>query len=519
LSTELLHPAEGLREPVPIEPARGLRANSLLGGVAILLTLTVVQRLIGFARAILFCRWLSPAELGQWDMAWGFLMLAAPLAVLSLPGTFGRYVEYYRQRGQLRIFLRRTALFCIMLGGFAAALICAAPRMVSDLIFGNPDQTELVLLLAGSLMFVIAYNYLISLFTALRCMWLVCGLELANSVCFAIVGVGLLLIVDCNSSSVVIAFGGASLVCSLGAVWWLRRAWQSSPADIMPQAYRAFWLKLIPFSAWIMVNNLLTNLFQVADRYILVHFAPSGNGDGLALVGQYHSSRVVPLLLASIAAMLGTMLLPYLSHDWEAGRRGRVSRQMNLFIKLLALGMMVASAAVLTGAPLLFQAGFQGKYADGLGVLPWTLVYCSWFGAATVAQMYLWCAERAALASAALLIGLATGVALNLVLAPWMGLTGVALGTTTANFTVLIFTLWFCRRCGLRRDRGLWIVLLAPLALCLGIEIALLALAGVAWTAIRTDWLLSREDKRQIANYIVSVAERQVPCLRLRDHE
>ena len=41
-------------------------------------------------------------------MAQAFIMLAAPVIVLSLPGTFSRYVEHYRQRGQLKTFLKRT---------------------------------------------------------------------------------------------------------------------------------------------------------------------------------------------------------------------------------------------------------------------------------------------------------------------------------------------------------------------------------------------------------------------------
>src|SRR6476660_1611216 len=87
-----------------------LRSDTLADSVAILFALTAVQRLVGFGRSVLFCSWLDPEELGQWDTAFAFLMLAAPIAVLSLPGSFGRYVEYYRQRGQLRTFLRRTSL-------------------------------------------------------------------------------------------------------------------------------------------------------------------------------------------------------------------------------------------------------------------------------------------------------------------------------------------------------------------------------------------------------------------------
>ena len=61
---------------------------------------------------MLFCRWLDPEQLGLWDMAFSFLLLAAPLAVLAIPGSFGRYLEYYRRRGQLHVFLRRTSLVC-----------------------------------------------------------------------------------------------------------------------------------------------------------------------------------------------------------------------------------------------------------------------------------------------------------------------------------------------------------------------------------------------------------------------
>ena len=92
-----------------------LRTDTLADSVVVLLVLAAVQRIVGFARGILVCRWLSPDELGQWDMAFGFLTLAAPLTVLGLPGSFGRYVEYFRQRGQLRTLVRRTAIACAML--------------------------------------------------------------------------------------------------------------------------------------------------------------------------------------------------------------------------------------------------------------------------------------------------------------------------------------------------------------------------------------------------------------------
>src|SRR5690349_10543622 len=90
----------------PAKSSPPLRHETLAQSVVALLVLAVLQRGIGFVRGVLVCRWLSPDELGQWDLAFSFLTLAAPLAVLGLPGSFGRYVEHFRQRGMLGTLVR-----------------------------------------------------------------------------------------------------------------------------------------------------------------------------------------------------------------------------------------------------------------------------------------------------------------------------------------------------------------------------------------------------------------------------
>jgi hypothetical protein len=62
-------------------------ARSLAASVFVLLAVSVIQR-VGFGRGVMFAAgW--PDELGQWDVAYSFLLLAAPLIVLGLPGSFG----------------------------------------------------------------------------------------------------------------------------------------------------------------------------------------------------------------------------------------------------------------------------------------------------------------------------------------------------------------------------------------------------------------------------------------------
>jgi O-antigen/teichoic acid export membrane protein len=499
--------------PAPMESAGSLRADTLVGGVFILLTLTVIQRMVGFVREILFCRWLDAEQLGQWDMAFSFLMLAAPLAVLSLPGTFGRYVERYRQQGQLRRFLRRTAVVCALLAIPAALFVGLARTWFSHLIFGCGDQTRLVAILAGTLLAVIAFSYLTSVFTSLRNMRLVSGMELAASLIFAALGIGLMCLGRCDAESVVLAYGMGCLLTSLGAMWWLRRTYRLLPETPAPLPQRELWSRLLPFTAWIMMTNLLTSLFDLADRQMIVHCS---TGNALAEVGNYRSSRVVPLLLASVTAMIAAVATPHLTCDWEAGRRRRVSAQMNLLLKVLAAGLTAGAVLVLATAPLLFHVAFRGKYAGGLAVMPWTLIYCTWFGLTIVAQKYLWCAERAGMAAAALALGLAVNVALNLLLLPRLGLLGAVLATTAANLVALMFVMLINRRLGMHIDFGAWVALLLPIVVCLGPWNATLILLVVAIYVAVSDRLLSREEKHVLWAGIAQHAARFLAICRRR---
>ena len=112
-------------------------------------------------------------------------------------------------------------------------------------------------------------------------------------------------------------------------------------------------------------------------------------------VGQYHSSRVVPVLLIGVAELLANLLTPHLTQDWEAGHHHQVSVRLNLFLKFFGLGLVGASVAVLLAAPLLFGVAFEGKFAGGYHVMPWTLAYCCWTAITVMAQNYLSCAESA----------------------------------------------------------------------------------------------------------------------------
>jgi len=504
-----------MEEPlVESVPPPNVRSETLAASVVILLVMTVAQRLIGFGRGIMFCRWLEPEELGQWDLAFGFLNLAAPLVVLGLPGSFGRYVEYYRRRGQFRTFLRRTvgvsAIMCLV----AMVTMAVAPDWFSKLIFGETGRRQAVLWLAVCMSIVIWHNFLTSLFIAVRMYRIVTLLQFVQSVCFAAISLALLAAWPAGAVSVVIGYAVATLISAFGSVRWLRGLAAAEPPDRTPAPQRTFWAKLVPFAMWMWLSNLLANLFEVIDSYMIIHHSGMEAGEALRQVGFYHSSRIVPLLFVAVAGLLGSLITPHLSHDWEAGRRESVTLRLNLALKLLLYSLFAASVAVLFFAPVLFGIAFQNKFQGGLEVLPWTLTYCAWFGTVAVAQNYLWCAERPGLTSFALLIGLLLNIACNLMLLPRYGLQGAVWATTVAKLAALSLTYLFSAWQGMRVDLGTWLLTLALATLALGPWASLgilITLSAAAWGGLG---ILSDDELRQLRELAAQGMERGRRLLR-----
>jgi O-antigen/teichoic acid export membrane protein len=481
-----------------VEPNHAPHAETLAASVIILLVMTVAQRVIGFGRGILFVRWLQPEQLGQWDVAFAFLNLAGPLVVLGLPGSFGRYAEYFRQRGQFHTFLRRTAYVT------AAASLIATLAMVfnrawfSQLIFGINTEGTLIAWLAVCLVAVILHNFLTALFIAVRMYRVVTILQFLQGLGFAAISVGLLMLWPQGPTSVVIGYAAASLLASLASIGWLVRLSSSTVDEGEPVPQRSFWRRLIPFAVWMWVTNLISNVFDLVDRYMIVHHSGMSPDEALRQVGYYHSSRIIPLLFVGVAALLASMITPHLTTDWELGRREAVVRRLNFVLKSMSLVLLAASVAVLFVAPTLFAIGFQNKFQGGLDVLPCTLAYCAWFGIFAVAQNYLWCAERAALSSLPLVAGLVLNIVLNLFWLPRYGLPGAVWATTISNLLALVVTFQFSQRHGMRVELGTWVFALAIGGMCFGAWAGLAALVVVVVATVFSDRLFTHDEKLEL---------------------
>jgi len=139
---------------------QGFISDSIATGMLFAIVLTIGQRAVGFGRGILFCRLMTDQQLGQWSMIYSYLMLIAPLAVLGLPGCFGKFTEYYRQRGQFKSFLSRIGLLSVITTVGVSTAIFLYPEDFSYILFRDHDQAGLTRFLGVALIFVTASNFL-----------------------------------------------------------------------------------------------------------------------------------------------------------------------------------------------------------------------------------------------------------------------------------------------------------------------------------------------------------------------
>lgn len=478
--------------------------------MVILIAVTLIQRTVGFGRGVLFCRWLSPETLGQWEMTYSFLLLAAPLAVLGVPGSFGRYLEHFRQRGHLHTFIRRTTVWTTLCALLAVAVVVGLAPSFSYLLFRDYDNVGLIYGMSLCLAAIIFHHTLTSLLTALRLFRVVSAMNFGQSMLFAGLALSLLSF-NASVTSILIGYGVACLVASLCAALWVWPAIRDvdRPIEKLPQ--RDFWPQLMRFAFFVWLTNLLSHLFAIIDRYMLMHYSGMTYLEAQTQVGHYHSSRIVPLLLISFADLLSGLVMPHLSSDWEAGKREHVGKQLNLSLKLTGLGMLGFGVAVLLFSPFLFDVILQGKYSNGLTVLPWTMAGCVWYGIYALAQNYLWCAEKTRLATLPLVVGLVINIALNIVLLPIWGLYGAVAATAISSLICLIAILLLSNRYGLPLDLGTWLTAAAPITLAAGPVFAATILLVLLIASLCTNLILNASEHAQLRKLTLETLNKLKP--------
>ena len=455
----------------PAGAAAGNRiTDTLASALGVMLLMTIVQRGLGFGRGLWFCRLMNDVDVGRWSLAYDFVVMMTPIAMLGVPGSLSRFVEYFSARGRLRRFVTNTAAATVGLGLVWSAAILVGRQFFGWFIFLDCGAAGWVTSVAAAAASVVMFNYAYELCVSLRRARAASTMQFIQSVSFSVVGVGWL-IAGHHPAHLAAVFA----VCTLAGLVPAVSVWRNRHAIVAPAAGTApgvapehdaappsIWRVIAPYAASLWVMNLLANAFNFSDRYMILHHLPGGDDVTRAAVGQYHSGRIIPLLLMSLATMISGVILPYLSADWESDRRDRAITTLRRVIVAVAAGFTAGGAFVLAIAPWLFGTLLEGRYAEGLQMMPLAMVFCIWGALFVVAQDYLWVVRRGLAVGGCIAVALVINVALNFAWLPTMGLGGAVLATTVANGVMLAALLLMLRRRGFDVDLSIITAAMLP---------------------------------------------------------
>ena len=166
-------------------------------------------------------------------------MLLAPLAVLGLPGCFGKFTEHYRTRGQLQTFIRRIAWISAATTLMMSAAILLFPAQFAYILFRDPQQVTLVRFLGVAILLVSASNFLTSLMESLRQVRVVTIMRFVTGVLFAIVGTAMLNVWEDGASAATVGFAISCGIGSLPAIWilWKYREGLANDGEQLTQSH------------------------------------------------------------------------------------------------------------------------------------------------------------------------------------------------------------------------------------------------------------------------------------------
>ena len=507
LNTAATLEINGVDSQVEAGTRRELTTDTIASGLSFMLLTNILQRGIGFLRNIAFCHFLTQQDLGLWALASGFFILAAPLSVLGLPGSIGRFTELYRTRNQLAAYIGwMIAGSSIGLLLFATVLICT-PGWSSTLIFGESLSLATVGLLTATLVLVVAFNFLTELLGGLRQNRVVSKMQMVNSLSFTAMSVTWLMVYS-DWRGVLVSFAIASFIGAVPGLLELRTTCRSAFVEQVPMQASSMWMRVIPFAASIWLMNLLSNLFDVVDRYMLLHLASTEVMSGTAVVGQFHSGRILPVLITSLAMMLNGMILPHLSAEWEAGAYDAVRRRLRSTFKLMILFFWALSIAGMIVAPYVFQSLLTGKYQDGLSIMPLALVHCTYAALAAFLHNYFWCEEKGGLVTRLLIGGLLLNIALNFAMVPIWCVYGAMLATFIAGVAILIMTITILSRHGCWVGNPAIVLGVLPCSLAISTTLSMILFTVTILVISRSDNLLDASEKEALSGQINPVLQR-----------
>ena len=468
--------------------SRLLAKDRVTTSVGVVLALLLVQRIVSFARGIIFARVLGTEQYGIYTLSFFLIPIMVIVASLGIPSAFGRFIARYEQKGAIRYFLRKTYTLTIALGIAVAAAIVLAPGFFSNLLYGDPSHVKVVTLAGFSIPLMLVFRNVSSTFLGLRLFRASSVFEFFQVALYAVIGVALVALFG-SATSAIFAYA-VSFV--LGLVLFVPVL--ASYVNKKEPFFRAldekdFYRTILRFSIWFMVTPILAQVFHYVDRLSIQRLMTSSDQ------GVYSATVAIAQMISAVGLAVNNVVYPHLSATWERGGREEALRHLDLAIRVTAIVLLVLGLVVVLLGDFIIDLLLGQAYAEGARVLPYLVVFYLLTISVWLFGVFPSLIEKTYVATIGLVIALPVNVALNLALIPRLGIVGAAMATMLSYLVMWIIVVAICRAYGLRAGPRTLLASLVPFALLLPPFWAAAVVLVFAGLALATPLVFSAEEK------------------------
>jgi len=482
--------------------------ETLIQSLGIGLLLTVLSRLAGLGRGVLFARLLDRTELGVWAITQNTMQMLSVVLVFGIPAGLCRYVARHERCGTLRYFLGRVLVVSCVLGGIlCGAGVCFRQWLAVEFYEDAALSSVAVLLCLGAVT-LMAMNLVQGLLQGLRVYRINAAMLVAQSIGFAGLGAVLLIVWRPTALAGTWAFLLVSACVTAVPCWMLWKHIRSKSESGMPDTDP--WSSLWCYSLGTWGSSAMFSLWGWLDRYMLIHFDSLSHDECMGQLGSYYIVDTITAPLLALFAGWSVQVQAHAVHLWETGHRERAGDLVQVATKFTVLATMVLAMGAILFKSFLLVSVFGDKSLATSGILELGLVTVCLLAAQSMVRCYVLCRERVWTVSIVWASAMTLSCVCNFLLIPLLHLKGAAI---TAAISALVST-WllmrFTHRAGLKLARSTWLATLVPLTLLLPMPAALAGLGLTATIVVCTDWLFTDQEKRRLREAVVELMGRRL---------
>ncbi|MDQ3380794.1 MAG: oligosaccharide flippase family protein [Actinomycetota bacterium] len=390
----------------------------------------LVSRILAVLLLPLYTRYLSPSDYGKVET---LIALATVIGIVLRMGIHAAFFRFYFDSPapeHRRLVLRTSFWFTMAMAtaGLAAGLVLSGT--IADLLFGSPDDSELVMASFVGLWAGMNYEQLTSLFRVEERSVAFVTASLANIL--LTIGATLLLVVALDQGPIGVIVGNftGTLLVYTALIGYRREQLGLQFDRSLLREMNRFGVPLIPTALFLWVTNF-------SDRLFLVRLADTTEV-GLYSVGVRIASAMVLLLTAF---RLAWPAFAYSIEDEREARRtyAYVLTYLVLLTTWVATGLALLSRWIVgwIAAPAFAES------SRVVGPLAFAAVA---FGAYIVVVIGVGRARRTQFNWVVTGAAAAVNVVLNLILIPRYGMMGAAVATIAAYATMFLGMAWWAQR-------------------------------------------------------------------------